>query len=89
MKLFFIHAGYYDSEIGVYELHTNFIVAAANIMSAKTIIMEKEIFKRKNMHIDAVEEIDTVDGYQVILQKDQSNITKIISYNYAQIKQLA
>ena len=38
MKLFIVHAGYYDGEIGIYELHTNFLVAAANVSNVKKII---------------------------------------------------
>lgn len=89
MKLFIVHAGYYDDEIGIYELHTNFIVAAANISEVKHKIKEKDIFRKKNMHIDAVQEIEVVDGFRIILVEDQSNTTKLTSYDYTQIKQLA
>jgi len=89
MKLFIVHAGYYDGEIGIYELHTNFLVAAANVSNVKKIIEEKEIFRKKNMHIDAVQEIEVVDGYKVTLVEDQAGVTKLNSYDYTQIKQLA
>lgn len=89
MKLFIVHAGYYDSEIGIYELHTNFLVAAANVSNVKRIIEEKEIFRKKNMHIDAVQEIEVVDGYKVMLVEDQAGVTKLNNYDYTQIKQLA
>src|SRR5688572_8940643 len=82
MKLFIVHAGYYDNEIGIYELHTNFIVVAANVGEVKKVIMEKEIFRKKNMHIDAVQEINVVDGYRVELIEDQTKITKLVSYDY-------
>lgn len=88
MKLFIVHAGYYDDEIGIYELHTNFIVAAENVSEVKKVINEKEIFKKKNMHIDAVQQIEMVNGYQITLTKDKSNETRLISYDYTQIKQL-
>ena len=88
MKLFIVHAGYYDGEIGIYELHTNFIVAAENVVEVKKVINEKEIFKKKNMHIDAIQEIEIVNGYKITLTKDKSNETKLISYDYTQIKQL-
>lgn len=77
MKLFIVHAGYYDSEIGIYELHTNFLVAAANVSDVKKIIKEKEIFRKKNMHIDAVQEIEVVDGYKVTLVADQVGANKL------------
>ena len=89
MKLFIVHAGYYDSEIGIYELHTNFLVAAANVSDVKKAIKEKEIFKKKNMHIDAVQEIEVVDGYRVMLVADQAGATKLNNYDYTQMKQLA
>ncbi len=88
MKLFIVHAGYYDNEIGIYELHTNFIVAADNVSEVKKIIKERDIFKKKNMHIDAVQEIECVDGYKVILIEDRQNTTKLTSYDYTQIKEL-
>jgi len=88
MKLFIVHAGYYDSEIGIYELHTNFFVAAHDINWVKKEMSQKEIFRRKNMHIDAIQEIECVDGYRVLLTKDQHADTKLTSYDYTQIKQL-
>lgn len=89
MKLFIVHAGYYDDEIGIYELHTNFLVVAANVSEVKKVIEAKEIFRKKNMHIDAVQEIEMVDGFKVMLIADQANMTKLTSYDYTQIKQLA
>lgn len=89
MKLYIVHAGYYDDEIGIYELHTNFLVAAADISDVKKMVSEKDIFKKKNMHIDAVQEIEVVDGYRVTLIEDyQPCATKLTSYDYTQIKQL-
>jgi len=88
MKLFIVHVGYYDSEIGIYELHTNFFVAANGVSDVKKIIKEKEFFKKKNMHIDAVQGIEIIDGYRVTLVKDQIDTNKLNSYDYTQIKQL-
>lgn len=87
MKLFIVHAGYYDSEIGIYELHTNFFVVAININEVKKIVKEKYIFRKKNMHIDAVQEVEIVDGYRVTLFADQPGETKLTSYDYTQMKQ--
>ena len=88
MKLFIIHAGYYDDEIGIYELHTNFLITARSINEVKSKVMDKEIFKKKNMHIDAVQEIDTVEGYKLHLTGSGTNDTKLNSYDYTKIKQL-
>ena len=41
------------------------------------------------MHIDAVQEIEVVDGYRVTLLEEQSDQTKLYNYDYTQIKQLA
>ncbi|OGT41437.1 MAG: hypothetical protein A3F42_04250 [Gammaproteobacteria bacterium RIFCSPHIGHO2_12_FULL_37_34] len=88
MKLFIIHVGYYDDEIGIYELHTNFFIVAANVSDIKKVIKKKDIFMKKNMHIDAVQEIEVVDGYKITLIEDQPYATKLISYDYTQMKQL-
>ena len=89
MKLFIVHAGFYDSEIGIYELHTNFLVAAEDINSVKNKIKIKDIFKNKNMHIDAVQEIEVVDGYRILLEKDLINDCKQTNYTYTHMKQLS
>ncbi len=89
MKLFIVHVGYYDNEIGIYELHTNFVAAADSVIQVKKLVKEKEIFQKKNMHIDAVQEIEMVDGYKVTLVKDVSDTTKLINYNYTQIKEVS
>lgn len=89
MKLYIVHAGYYDDEIGIYELHTNFIVAAHDLNEVKKIMREKEIFIKKNMHIDAVREIEAVDGFKVILEKNDTDTSKFTDFDYKQIKHLA
>jgi hypothetical protein len=88
MKLFIIHAGYYDSEIGIYELHTNFFVASVDPREAKEKIKKNEIFRKKSMHIDAIQEINTVDGHKVALIKADSDETILNSYDYSQIKNM-
>lgn len=88
MKLFLVHAGYYDSEIGIYELHTNFLIAATDVCKVKAAMEDKMIFKKKNMHIDAVQEIEAIDGYDITLIRNENNITKVTNYDYTQIKQL-
>jgi hypothetical protein len=89
MKLFIVHTGYYDNEIGIYELHTNFIVAANDIREVKNVMQKKEIFVAKNMHIDAIQEIEIINGYKVELVRHEENITKLNNYNYQQIKNLS
>ncbi len=84
-KLYIVHVGFYDDEIGIYELHSNFLVAAIDIHEVKTIVKNKDIFQRKKMHIDAVQEIDIVDGYKVTLELNQSCDNKFASYNYNEV----
>lgn len=69
MKLFSIHCGYYDDEIsnGIYEFHINIPVAAESIEAAKTEVRQIQLFKKKKMHIDGIEEIKVVNGYRIEL----------------------
>lgn len=85
MKLYIVHVGFYDEEIGIYELHTNWLVAAPDIIEVKKIVKNKEIFKKRQMHIDAIQEIDVVDGYKVILEENRLCENKLTNYNYNQI----
>jgi len=84
-KLYIVHVGFYDDEIGIYELHSNFFVAAVDIAEVKKIVKSKDIFKKKQMHIDAVQEIDIVDGYKVTLELNQACDNKSTSYSYDEI----
>ena len=89
MKLYLIHAGYYDPEImkGLYEQHVNYFVAADNAKEAKTQISENPTFKHKKMHIDGIQELNSVDGYQVTLVKETGD-NKSVSYRYEEVKKL-
>ena len=62
MKLFMVHVGFYDDEVGegIYESHINFFVAAGNPKSAKKKTFNLEQFKNKKMHIDGIKEISDV-----------------------------
>jgi hypothetical protein len=84
MKLFMVHVGFYDDEVGegIYESHINFFVAASNAKSAKKKTFSMEQFKNKKMHIDGIKEISDVEGYAVTLQKSSNkNKSKVYSYN--------
>ena len=71
MKLYIAHVGFYDEEIGIYELHGNLLIAATDIKSARDIIKCKEVYVKRQMHIDGIEEIINVEGYEVKLEKSQ------------------
>ena len=89
MKLYLIHVGFYDHELmdGLYEQHGNYFVAADNAKDAKTQVSEIPIFKHKKMHIDGIQELNSVDGYQVTLVKESSD-NKSVSYSYEEVKKL-
>lgn len=84
MKLFMVHVGFYDAEVGegIYESHMNFFIAASNAKSAKKKTFNLEQFRNKKMHIDGIKEISDVEGYKVILEKSpHKNKSKVYSYN--------
>jgi len=86
MKLYLIHCGFYDSEIGdgVYESHINLFRAARNIEEAKKGVRQNPTFQKKRMHIDGLQEIEVVDGYKVAMTEEPSlsGESKIISNLY-------
>ena len=71
MKLFQVHTGFYDPNIsdGFYEGHTNIFVCARDEKEAREKVKEKEEYKKFKMHIDGVQEIDTIEGYKIKLVK--------------------
>ena len=87
MKLFLVHAGFYDSNIsgGFYESHTNYFVVAPDIKEAKAKAKNISEFKDKKMHIDGIKEIENIDGYDIQLNKTQHK-EKITSYNHYQVR---
>ncbi len=82
MKLYLAHVGYYDQELGMYEHHTNFFVVASDAKAAKEQIKKKDIFIRKKMHIDGMQEISHVDGYAIKLeQSDDDKPNTVMGYD--------
>ena len=71
MKLFQVHTGFYDRNIsdGFYEGHTNIFICAKDEKEARKKVKEKEEYKKFKMHIDGVQEMDTVEGYKIKLVK--------------------
>ena len=71
MKLFQVHTGFYDpnNSDGFYEGHTNIFVCAKDEKEAREKVKEKEEYKKFKMHIDGVQEIDTIEGYKIKLVK--------------------
>jgi hypothetical protein len=89
MKLYLIHAGYYNPEIvaGLYEQHTNYFVAAENVAVAKKKALENPTYQKNKMHIDGIQEINAVDGYSIKLVEDNSADDMVI-YDYNHVKNI-
>ena len=89
MKLYLIHAGYYDSEImdGLYENHINYFVVAENVDSANKKARQNSTYKKKKMHVDGIRELNIVDGYRIKLVKDNSRDNMVI-YSYDDVKKM-
>jgi len=88
MKLYLVHVGYYEQELGAYESHTNFFVVAENPLAAKRSVMQKEIFTRKKMHVDTIHEINAVDGYTIKTEPNAPANATIHTFGYDQVKAL-
>jgi len=71
MKLFQVHTGFYDPNIsdGFYEGHSNIFICAKDEKEARKKVKQKEEYKKFKMHIDGVQEIDTIEGYKIKLVK--------------------
>ena len=87
MKLFLIHTGYYDKNIGdgFYEQHSNIFITAKDAFSAREKVKKNKEYMTKKMHIDGIKEIENIDGYKIDLKKSKS-IEKINSYNHHQVR---
>ena len=71
MKLFLIHCGFYDEgvSLGLYESHVNYFVVAENFEEARKKAKLIPEFKAKKMHIDGLQEINAVDGFNIKLEE--------------------
>lgn len=87
MKLYMAHVGFYEKSNGIYEIHSNIFVIAENIKDAKNKIKAKPIFIQKNMHIDGIEELVSVDGYKINVESEVTSEKNTI-YHYEDIKTL-
>lgn len=75
MKLYLIHCGFYDEAIarGIYEFHVNLPILATSLEEAKARVRKNEEFQKRKMHIDGIQELNFVDGYEVVLQKSEKS----------------
>ena len=91
MKLFLVHAGFYDEKVsgGFYESHTNYFIAADDVKEAKKKAKEIHEYKKKKMHIDGIIEIDSVDGYKVLLERNEKRDQDSgNNYSYDDVKKM-
>ena len=87
MKLYLVHTGYYDKSVGdgFYEQHTNILIAAKNAYSAREKVKKTKDYINKKMHIDGIQEIENVDGYDIQLTKSNDQ-EKVTIYNHYQVR---
>ena len=91
MKLYLVHAGFYDENIsgGFYESHTNYFIAANDIKEAKIKAKQIPEYKKKKMHIDGIKVIEKVENYSIQLLEDKSsNNDSDVHYTYDDIKKM-
>lgn len=91
MKLYMIHAGFYDKNVsdGFHESHTNYFVAAESLSSAKKRAHQIPEFRKMKMHIDGIMEISQADGYDIRLERsDNPDNENIQTYGYDEIRDL-
>ena len=75
MKLYLIHCGFYDEEIsnGIYEFHVNIPVIAGDVDEAKQKVRLVPQFIAKKMHIDGIQELESVEGYAICCAKKEND----------------
>lgn len=86
MKLYLVHCGYYDSEVGdgLYENHVNYFVVAESFEDARTKAKVIPEFKAKQMHVDGMQEVQIVNGHKIKLEHspDLNDQTSIINFRH-------
>lgn len=74
LRFFIVHCGFYDPNIssGLWESHTNLLIAALNLDDARARAKARPDFKKLKMHVDGIQEVVAVDGHRVELIADES-----------------
>lgn len=72
MKLFLVHCGFTDPELGsgIFESHIDVFVAAEDFTEAKSKAKVLPEFKTKKMHVDGVLQLEAATGFRVVLAED-------------------
>jgi hypothetical protein len=80
MKLYLVHCGFYDPVAGdgIYEIHTNLFVVAESFADAKLKAKALPEYQKKKMHVDGIQEIEKVQGYEMVptkrIKKDEATV---------------
>lgn len=84
MKLYLVHCGFYDSDLcdGLYESHVNFFVAAQSFEDARAQAKQISEFQKKRMHVDGLQEIQSVNGFKISLSSEAELEGKTIILNH-------
>lgn len=87
MKLFLVHCGFYNETWGnnIYENHTNFFVAANDAQDARVKTKALPQVKELRMHVDGLIEIKQIDGFEIQLQKTNSDKTEMICHTHREL----
>jgi hypothetical protein len=83
LKLYLVHCGFYDSSVcdGLYESHANYFLVATSVEEARLKAKQLPEYQARRMHIDGVQEIQSVDGYDVQLQLNSALAGKTVVIN--------
>lgn len=73
-----------DYLFGLYESHVNFFVSAESFEDAKARAKQIPEFQSKKMHVDGLQEIQSVDGFRVHLEMEPGleGKTKVINFKH-------
>ena len=74
MKLYLVHCGFYDSNIGsgIFENHTDFFVVGKDFDEARARVKIEPGYQEMKMHVDGVIEIRAVQGYTLNLTENSA-----------------
>ena len=62
---------------------------AEDVKEAKKKAKEIHEYKKKKMHIDGIREIDSVDGYKVVLERNEKRVQDSgNNYSYDDVKKM-
>ena len=69
MSLYLVPFGFYDPNLsdGIYESHINLFVVASSFDEAKRKAKSNSEFKDRKMHVDGMQEISRVSGFDIQL----------------------